>query len=124
MRYEKNSVKSEASVLTVRGSSSGRPIMRLLDILGQRWVLRVLWELRSGAMSFRALQAACEPISPAVLNNRIKLLRAHDLIALQPAGYELTARAQTLLPVIVEMTQLADTWAAAGDWPQGEPPKA
>ena len=27
----------------VRGSQSGRPIMVLLDVLGQRWTLRVLW---------------------------------------------------------------------------------
>ena len=26
----------------VRGSSSGRPIMALLDLLGQRWMLRAL----------------------------------------------------------------------------------
>lgn len=94
--------------------------MRLLDILGQRWVLRILWELRAGALSFRALQAACDTISPAVLNDRLKLLRAHDLIALQPEGYTLTARAHRLLPIIVQMMQLADGWAAAGDWPKAD----
>jgi DNA-binding HxlR family transcriptional regulator len=92
--------------------------MRLLDILGQRWVLRILWELRAGPLSFRALQAACEAISPAVLNDRLKQLRVHDLIALQPEGYALTGRAQALLPIIVEMMRLADDWAAAGDWPK------
>lgn len=30
----------------VRGSTSGRQIMALLDILGRRWVLRIFWELR------------------------------------------------------------------------------
>lgn len=92
--------------------------MRLLDILGQRWVLRILWELRAGPLSFRALQVACEPISPAVLNERMKLLRGHDLVALQADGYALTARAHTLVPIILQMVALADAWAAAGDWPQ------
>ena len=32
----------------VRGSKTGRPIMALLDLLGRRWALRVLWELRNG----------------------------------------------------------------------------
>ncbi len=118
MRYEKHSVKLEVVVSAVRGSRSGRPIMRLLDVLGQRWVLRILWELRAGALSFRALQAACETISPAVLNDRVKLLRAHDLIALQPDGYELTERAALLLPIIRQMMDLANGWAADGDWPQ------
>ena len=31
---------------SVRSSRSGRPIMALLDLLGQRWTLRILWELR------------------------------------------------------------------------------
>jgi DNA-binding HxlR family transcriptional regulator len=94
--------------------------MRLLDILGQRWVLRILWELRAGPLSFRALQAACDTISPAVLNDRAKLLRAHDLIALQPEGYALTERAHTLLPIILQMMEVADAWAAAGDWPKAD----
>jgi DNA-binding HxlR family transcriptional regulator len=34
----------------VRGSSGGRPIMALLDLLGRRWALRILWELRGGPL--------------------------------------------------------------------------
>ncbi|MGV2481272.1 UNVERIFIED_CONTAM: helix-turn-helix transcriptional regulator, partial [Salmonella enterica subsp. enterica serovar Weltevreden] len=52
----------------VRGSSSGRPIMALLDLLGRRWTMRVIWELRGDPLSFRALQASCEGMSPSVLN--------------------------------------------------------
>lgn len=29
----------------MRGSRSGRPIMALLDLLGRRWTLRIIWEL-------------------------------------------------------------------------------
>ena len=48
----------------VRGSRSGRPIMAALDLLGRRWALRILWELRAGALPFRALReapATCRP---------------------------------------------------------------
>ena len=34
----------------VRGSTSGRPIMVLLDLLGRRWVLRLIWELREAKL--------------------------------------------------------------------------
>ncbi|HEV7693887.1 MAG TPA: hypothetical protein VGO52_23840 [Hyphomonadaceae bacterium] len=34
----------------VRGSRTGRPIMALLDLLGRRWTLRVIWELRGEPM--------------------------------------------------------------------------
>src|SRR5208282_2198038 len=42
-----------------RGSVSGRPIMALLDLLGRRWALRVIWELREEPLVFRALQQRC-----------------------------------------------------------------
>ena len=58
---------------SVRGSATGRPIMAVLDLLGRRWSLRVLWELRDGPLTFRALQAACDDISPSVLQQRVVL---------------------------------------------------
>ena len=47
-------------VKRVRGSRTGRPIMVLLDLLGRRWALRILWELRGGALTSRALRTACD----------------------------------------------------------------
>jgi L-alanine-DL-glutamate epimerase-like enolase superfamily enzyme len=38
----------------VRGSQTGRPIMALLDLLGRRWTLRLLWELRMALWDARA----------------------------------------------------------------------
>ena len=34
----------------VRGSRTGRPVMALLDLLGRRWTLRIVWELRDGPL--------------------------------------------------------------------------
>ncbi len=48
--------------------------MVVLDVLGRRGALRVLWELRNGALTFRALQEACET-NPGSLNARLKDLR-------------------------------------------------
>ena len=43
----------------VRGSRTGRPIMALLDLLGRRWTLRIIWELREDrALTSRALRTA------------------------------------------------------------------
>ena len=45
----------------VRGSATGRPVMALLDLLGRRWALRVIWELRDDRhLTFRAM--LCERI--------------------------------------------------------------
>ena len=65
------------------------PILPLLALLGHRWALRVLWELRLGACGFRNLQIACGNISPTVLSTRMRELRKAGLVAgvpLQRAG--------------------------------------
>jgi len=54
----------------VRGSTTGRPIMVVLDLLGRRGALRILWELRGEPLTFRALQAACGS-NPGLLNTRL-----------------------------------------------------
>ena len=61
----------------VRGSQTGRPIMALLDLLGRRMSLRVLWELAQAGqpLTFRELQAVAET-NPSLLNTRLKELRA------------------------------------------------
>ena len=73
----------------VRGSATGRPIMALLDLLGRRMTGRILWELRDGNLTFRALQAAAET-NPSVLNVRLKELREARLVEHGPDGYGLT----------------------------------
>lgn len=44
----------------VRGSDTGRPIMALLDLLGRRWALRIIWELRATPLTFRELRTRCD----------------------------------------------------------------
>lgn len=95
----------------VRGSNTGRPIMALLDLLGRRWSLRLLWELRDGPMGFRALQAACGDISPSVLQQRLTDLKAAGLTVLAPeGGYALTERARLLMPTLLAMNVWAEAW--------------
>src|SRR5260221_3020673 len=73
----------------VRGSHTGKPVMALLDLLGRRWALRILWELRNGALTSRALGAACGGVSPTVLHDRTKELRAAGLLQLEEPGGDL-----------------------------------
>src|ERR1700738_1256359 len=81
----------------VRGSRTGRPIMVLLDLLGRRWSLRILWELRDQPLTSRALRTACDEASPTVLQARLSDLREANLVDLVPAGgYRLTALGREL----------------------------
>ncbi len=92
----------------VRGSQTGRPIMAALDVLGRRWALRVLWELRS---TFRALAEACESISPAVLNTRLRELRDAQLIERVDEGYALTNNGRQLGDALAPLDAWSKRWA-------------
>ena len=62
--------------------------MAALDLLGRRWTLRVLWELRDGsAASFRELRERCDKMSTSVLNQRLTELREAGLIDTGAGGY-------------------------------------
>lgn len=86
--------------------------MALLDLLGRRWAMRVLWELRDTKLTFRALQAACGKISPTVLNDRVQELREVALIELDAEeGYGLTALGHDLVEQFVPLVAWSERWA-------------
>lgn len=75
----------------VRGSTTGRPIMALLDLLGRRWVLRIIWELtQASGPTFRELQQRCDGITSSVLSQRLAELTEAGIIARAERGYALT----------------------------------
>lgn len=96
----------------VRGSSTGRPVMTLLDLLGRRWTLRLLWELRRPEpLGFRALRGAMGGVSPTLLNQRLKELRVSRLVELGPGGFRLGAAGRELLGLLLPLGRWADAWA-------------
>ncbi len=97
----------------VRGSKTGRPIMALLDLLGRRWTMRVLWELRGESLSFRALQEACEGMSPSVLNQRLAELREALIVEAGEQGYALTSRGRELVLLFEPIGRWSESWARA-----------
>ena len=99
----------------VRGSRTGRPIMALLDLLGRRWALRILWELRDGPVAFSALRERCDAMSPSVLTQRLGELRDAGILEVEDRGvYRLSAEGAELLVVLRPVRQWAERWAARG----------
>jgi DNA-binding HxlR family transcriptional regulator len=96
----------------VASSASGRPIMVLLELLGRRWALRVIWELRSGPLLFRVLQERCGQMSSSVLNERLHELRAAGVVELGRGGYRLTREGRRLLEAYAPLNAWAERWAA------------
>jgi len=97
--------------MRVRGSKTGRPVMKVLDLLGRRWSLRVLWELRAGPLTFRALRTACGEVSPTSLNERLAELRALRAIEAGDDGYRLTRAGEALGKILLELHDWADEHA-------------
>jgi DNA-binding HxlR family transcriptional regulator len=94
-----------------RGTTSGRPIMVVLDVLGRRGSLRIIWELRErGTLTFRALQDACET-NPGLLNGRLKELRQLQLVEHLPGGYRLTEHGRALSTALKPLNAWATGWA-------------
>ena len=97
-------------VKRVRGSRTGRPIMVLVDLLGRRWTLRIVWELREGSLRFRELQDLIGA-SPTIVNTRLAELREANLVELHEAtGYRLTALGKELLQLFLPLHIWSEKW--------------
>ena len=96
----------------VRGSRTGRPIMALLDLLGRRWALRVLWELRADPVpTFRDLQQRAGGVSSSVLVDRLRELTEAGITERGKAGYALTPLGRDLLACLAPLERWAAAWA-------------
>src|SRR3954471_16677531 len=93
-----------------RGSTTGRPVMAALDLLGRRWTLRVLWELRDGPLGFRELQARCDGMSSSVLRTRLVELVDEGLIAQDESDCRLTKIGAELGDAIAPLSAWATRW--------------
>jgi DNA-binding HxlR family transcriptional regulator len=105
---------SEAARVAVRIPKHKHPITDLLELLGRRWALRILWELRDAPLPFRRLREACDEVSTSVLTQRLGELRAAGIVELGDDGaYGLSARGRELAEHVLAM----DAWARR-HWPQ------
>jgi DNA-binding HxlR family transcriptional regulator len=85
--------------------------MALLDLLGRRWTLRIVWELRERSLTSRALREACDDASPTVLQARLGDLRQAGFVELEPAGgYRLTGLGQELFGTFLPLHHFAERW--------------
>jgi DNA-binding HxlR family transcriptional regulator len=86
--------------------------MAALDLLGRRWTLRMLWELRDGPLGARALRERCDGMSPSVLYERLGDLTGAGLIVQRDdQRYELSEVGRSLGEALTPLHQWARRWA-------------
>ncbi|MFF4182725.1 winged helix-turn-helix transcriptional regulator [Streptomyces sp. NPDC001691] len=89
--------------------------MAVLDLLGRRWTMRVLWELSQTPAGFRELQRRCERMSSSVLSTRINELTGAGLLALDGADYRLTPLGRDLVEALSPLSAWSRRWAREMD---------
>jgi DNA-binding HxlR family transcriptional regulator len=88
-----------------------RAIVQLIDILGKKWVLRILWELNHSPCTFRELQSRCGDLSPTIINTRIKDLCEAQLVYKSPeTGYTLSPAGNELVALFHPINAFAEHW--------------
>ncbi|MFC9433447.1 winged helix-turn-helix transcriptional regulator [Nocardia sp. NPDC057030] len=87
------------------------PVLAAMELLGQRWILRVLWELAPGRLGFLELRRRMDNCSSSMLSVRLQHLQSTGLIVKNAdKSYELTS-AGTELGAALE-----DVWAWSRRW--------
>jgi DNA-binding HxlR family transcriptional regulator len=87
-------------------------MLALLDLLGRRWALRILWELRLEPASFQALHRRCDSMSTSVLSQRLaELSDAQLIVKNHAASYALTEAGALLLGRLDGIDEWTQEWA-------------
>ena len=80
-----------------------------LDLLGRRWALRLVWELRRDSMAFGELRERLG-ISPSVLSARLRELAGAGVVEQDAARrYRLTGRGRELARLLYEINRWAES---------------
>jgi DNA-binding HxlR family transcriptional regulator len=88
--------------------TSSRPVEAALDLLGRRWALRLVWELRRSTLSFSELRQRTG-ISPSVLSARLReLVEAGVLEQDGVRRYRLSGRGRELARLLYELNRWAE----------------
>mgnify|MGYP001199902893 CR=1 FL=1 len=92
------------------------PISKLAAIIGQKWMLEIIYHLRERSR-FCELQEAVYDLNPATLSKRLKALEEaglvdrHEISSIPPhVEYELTEKGNDLMPILNAMADWVRRW--------------
>jgi DNA-binding HxlR family transcriptional regulator len=87
------------------------------EIIGAKWTALLVHDLSEGPRRFSQLEHSCAGISPRTLSERLRALEQEGIVARHSfpespprVEYELTAKGESLLPIIEEMRRFGHEW--------------
>jgi DNA-binding HxlR family transcriptional regulator len=93
--------------------------MAAMDLLGRRWTLRIMWELRDGPLGARALRSRCDEMSSSVLYERLHDLADAQLVSQDENDeYRLTDLGVSLGSALDPLDAWARSWSSAVNPPK------
>ncbi len=90
-----------------------------MELIGQRWMLRVLWELEPGCLGFLELRRRMGNCSSSMLSTRLQHLQIAGLITKNPdKTYELTAAGTELGAAMQSVWEWSRRWSETVTTPE------
>lgn len=87
------------------------------EIIGAKWTALLVHDLSEGPRRFSELEHSCAGISPRTLSERLRVLEDEEIVERRSYAespprveYELTAKGQSLLPIIAAMRDFGHHW--------------
>ncbi|MFI6168283.1 winged helix-turn-helix transcriptional regulator [Nocardia sp. NPDC051052] len=106
----------------MRSASGAKPptgridpaVLAAMELLGQRWILRVLWELAPGPLGFLELRRRMDNCSSSMLSVRLQHLQGAGLIVKNAdKSYELTTAGTELDTALQSVWEWSRRWETA-----------
>ncbi|MFB7723385.1 MULTISPECIES: winged helix-turn-helix transcriptional regulator [unclassified Nocardia] len=89
------------------------PALAAMELFGQRWMLRVVWELEPGPLGFLELRRRMGNCSSSMLSVRMqRLTEAGVVVKKADKSYELTTAGKELGTALKPLWQWAGHWGA------------
>jgi DNA-binding HxlR family transcriptional regulator len=76
------------------------PIVRAVEVIGERWTLLIVREMLVGSRRFNEISRGLPGLSRALLSRRLRQMEAAGLIVRADDGYDLTQAGQDLRPIV------------------------
>ncbi|MGF0255778.1 winged helix-turn-helix transcriptional regulator [Rhodococcus erythropolis] len=104
---------SEPELTEQADRTSPHPAMGAMDLLGQRWTLRVIWELEPGPLGFLELRRRMGNCSSSMLSERLQRLQRHGILEKRAdKTYELAFAGTELSNALQQLWDWSERWAS------------